>query len=184
MVSLFSLWLPVLVSAVVVFIASSVIHMMFTYHKNDFKKLPDEDGVMNALRPLNIPRGDYMMPFCGTAKAMQEPEKVEKMNNGPVAVLTVFENGIPKMGKILVQWFIYNIFVSIFAAYIAVHALSADSNYLSVFRIVGTAAFIGYALALWQGYIWHKKSLRYVILSSIDGLIYALLTAGVFGWLW
>ena len=184
MVSLFSLWLPIIISAIVVFIASSVIHMMFTYHKNDLQKLPNEDGVMDALRPLNIPQGDYMMPYCGSAKAMQEPEKIEKMNNGPVALLTVLESGTPKMGENLLQWFIYILFVSIFAAYIAIHSLSVDSNYLSVFRIVSTTAFIGYTFALWQGYIWYKKSLRYVIFSSIDGLIYALLTAGVFGWLW
>jgi len=184
MASIFSLWLPILISAAVVFIASSVIHMMFTYHKNDLQKLPDEDGVMDALRKLNIPQGDYMMPYCGSAKAMQEPEKIEKMNSGPVALLTVLESGTPKMGKNLAQWFVYILVVTIFAAYIASHALTADANYLAVFRFIGCITFIGYALALWQGYIWYKKSLRYVLFSSLDGLIYACLTAGVFGWLW
>ena len=183
MALLFSLWLPILVSAVVVFIASSVIHMVFTYHKNDLQKLPDEEGAMNALRPLNIPQGDYVMPYCGTSKGMKDPEMIEKWDKGPVALLTVLENGMPKMGKSLVQWFIYILVVSIFAAYIASHALPADAAYLAVFRFVGCTAFIGYSLALWQGYIWYKKSLRYVITSSFDGLIYALLTAGVFGWL-
>lgn len=184
MVSLFSLWLPILVSAVVVFVASSVIHMMFTYHKNDLQKLPDEDGTMDALRPLNIPQGDYYMPFCGTAKAMKDPVLVEKMEKGPIALITVFEKGTPKMGKQLVQWFIYILVVSIFAAYIASHALTTEATYLAVFRFVGCTAFIGYTLAIWQSYIWWKKSLRYVLTSTIDGLIYGLLTAGVFGWLW
>ncbi len=179
-----SLWFPILVSAVVVFLASSVIHMMFTYHKKDLKKLPDEESVMNALRPFNIPAGEYQMPYCGTAKAMKDPATIEKFNKGPVAVLAVWGNGMPQMGKNLIQWFIYIIVVSVFSAYIAVHTLSADSNYLAVFRIVGTTAFIGYALGIWQSYIWWKKSLRYAIFSSLDGLIYACLTAGVFGWLW
>ncbi len=184
MVSLFSLWLPILVSAIVVFLASSVIHMVFTYHKNDLQKLPDEEGTMDALRPLNLPQGDYYMPFCGTAKDMKDPVLVEKMGKGPVALITVFENGMPKMGKQLFQWFIYILVVSIFAAYIASHALTTESSYLAVFRFVGCTAFIGYSLALWQNFIWWKKSLRYVIFSSLDGLIYACLTAGVFGWLW
>ena len=183
MALLFSLWLPILVSAVVVFIASSVIHMVFTYHKNDLQKLPDEEGAMNALRLLDIPQGDYVMPYCGTSKGMKEPEMIEKWDKGPVAILTVLESGMPKMGKSLVQWFIYILVVSIFAAYIASHSLTSEDTYLAVFRIVGSVAFMGYSLAFWQSYIWFKKSFRYVFLSSIDGLIYALLTAGVFGWL-
>jgi len=179
-----TLWLPILVSAAVVFVASSVIHMMFTYHKNDLQKLPDEEATLNALRPLNIPTGDYAMPFCGTSKAMKDPATVEKFDKGPVAMLTVWENGMPKMGKSLVQWFIYCIVVSIFAAYIASHALPEGGSYLEIFRFVGCTAFIGYALATWQGFVWWKKSLRYTLVATFDGLIYGLLTAGVFGWLW
>jgi len=184
MASLFSLWLPILVSAVVVFIASSIIHMMFTYHKNDLQKLPNEDDVLDALRPFNVPEGEYSMPYCGTAKGMKDPTTVEKFDKGPVAVLAVWGNGMPKMGKNLIQWFIYIIVVSIFAAYIASHALNADAVYLEVFRFVGCTAFIGYAVGNWQSYIWWRKSLRYALFSSLDGLIYACLTAGVFGWLW
>ena len=50
MVPLTSLWLPILLSAVVVFAASSIIHMVLPYHRNDFKKLPDEEGFLAALR--------------------------------------------------------------------------------------------------------------------------------------
>jgi len=184
MTFLTALWLPILVSAVVVFAASSIIHMMFTYHKKDFQKLPDEDGAMNALRPLNIAPGSYSFPFCGTAKNMKDPAIIEKMEKGPIAMLNVFENGMPKMGGILVKWFIYCLVVSIFAAYIASHALPAGGTYLQIFRFVGCTAFIGYALATWQGFIWFGYSFRYVFLSTFDGLIYGLLTAGVFGWLW
>ncbi|PJA98720.1 MAG: hypothetical protein CO128_05820 [Ignavibacteriales bacterium CG_4_9_14_3_um_filter_30_11] len=184
MAFLSALWLPILVSAAVVFLASSVIHMMFTYHKNDFQKLQDENEVMNTLRSLNISPGSYHFPFCGTSKEMKEPAQVEKMNNGPVGMLTVFENGMPKMGKYLFQWFLFCIVVSIFAAYIAFHALPVGGSYLEIFRFVGCTAFIGYSLAVWQGYIWLKKSFRYVFFSTFDGLIYGLLTAGVFGWLW
>ena len=61
MVSIISLWLPILLSAVAVFIASSVIHMVFKYHNSDFKKMPAEDEVMAALRPFDIPPGEYVV---------------------------------------------------------------------------------------------------------------------------
>ena len=184
MVSLISLWLPIVVSAVVVFIVSSIIHTALQYHKKDFNKLPDEDGVMDALRSFNIPPGDYAMPFAGSAKTMKSPEYIEKVNKGPVAFMTIFPSGMPSMGKSLFLWFIYILIVSIFAAYIASHALTVEANYLSVFRFIGATAFMGYAFALWQVAIWFKRSWRYTIISTIDGFIYSLLTAGVFGWLW
>ena len=74
--------------------------------------------------------------------------------------------------------------VGFFAAYVAGHALPAGAYYLRVFQIVGVTTFVGYALALWQQSIWYGRSWGTTLRTSIDGLVYALLTAGVFGWLW
>ncbi len=38
MVSLMSLWIPILVSAVIVFVLSSIIHMVLPYHRTDLRK--------------------------------------------------------------------------------------------------------------------------------------------------
>jgi hypothetical protein len=184
MVPVVSLWLPILLSAVVVFVASSAIHMFLPYHRNDVKKVPDEDGVMDALRNFNIPPGDYMMPRAVSSKEMKDPAFIEKMSKGPVAVFTVMPSGPLAMGKSLVQWFIYSVVVSIFAAYIAGRALGPGTEYLAVSRFAGATAFLGYALALWQNSIWWRRAWSTTIKSTIDGLVYALLTAGVFGWLW
>jgi len=183
-ITLIDLWLPILVSAVAVFIVSSIIHMFLGYHANDFKQLPKEDEAMNALRPLDIPPGDYMMPRAGSMKEMGSPEYLEKTNQGPVAMMTVMPNGCPSMTDSLVMWFFYSILVSIFAAYICVHAVGANAHYLEVFRFVGAAALMGYSMALLQNSIWYKKDWCATLKSAFDGLIYALVTAGVFGWLW
>ena len=74
--------------------------------------------------------------------------------------------------------------VSIFAGYVAGAALPPGSPYLSVFRFVGTVAFVGYCLASWQSSIWYKRSWATNLRLTVDGLIYGLLTAGTFGWLW
>jgi hypothetical protein len=184
MVSIISLWLPILLSAVTVFILSSIIHMVLKYHNNDFKALPSEEPVMDDLRKHNIPPGEYHFPHAKDMKEMGSPEYIEKMKKGPVAMMTVLENAPPKMGGQLTLWFLYSIIVGIFAAYIAGNALPAGSHYLAVFRFAGCTAFVGYSLALLQNSIWYKRNWGATLKSMFDGLIYALFTAGIFGWLW
>lgn len=184
MVPLLSLWLPILLAAVLVFIVSSLIHTVFGYHKNDYRRLPNEDAVMTALRPLDLPTGDFIMPWAGTAAAMKDPAYTKKRQAGPVAMMTVMPRGSISMGGQLALWFAYTVVVGIFAAYLTGRALGPGAPYLEVFRFAGTTAFMGYSLALLQASIWYRRSWRATLLSMLDGLIYGLLTAGVFGWLW
>lgn len=184
MVSIISLWLPILLSAAIVFVVSSLIHMLLPYHRSDFGKVPSEDEVMEALRKFNIPPGDYVIPRAGSPEVMRSPEFTAKVTKGPVAFMTVMKSGKPSMAGNLVQWFIYCMVVGIFAAYIAGRALGPEAHYLEVFRFAGCTAFVGYALALLQNSIWYKRNWSATLKSMFDGLIYALLTAGTFGWLW
>lgn len=184
MVPLMSLLIPILLSAVIVFVASSIIHMVLPYHRGDFDKVPSEDEVRDALRSFDIPPGDYVIPCAGNSKEMGSPEFIEKSTRGPVAFLTVLPSGPPSMGGSLAQWFVYCVVVGVFAAYIAGHAVQAGEDYLSVFRYVGATAFLGYSLALVQVSIWYKRNWSTTLKSMFDGLVYALLTAGTFGWLW
>jgi len=184
MTGLSALWLPILVSAVFVFIVSSVIHMALPWHKDEYPKVPDEDKLRNALKPLNVPPGDYMVPRAATTDEMKSPEFTEKLTQGPVLILTVLPNGPWQMGRNLSLWFIYSVIVSVFAAYVAGRALGPGSEYLAVFRFTGATAFVGYALALWQMWVWYHRSLKTTVKATVDGLVYALVTAGAFGWLW
>jgi hypothetical protein len=183
-VSIASLWLPILLSAVAVFVVSSLIHMATPWHKGDYRPLPKEDEVMAALRKFDIPPGDYMVPCAGSMKAFKEPAFMEKMKAGPRAVVTFFPLGDVKMGAQLAQWFLYSILIGITAAYISGRALGPGAHYVKVFRFAGATAFYGYSLALLQNSIWYKKSWGTTLRSCFDGLIYGLLTAGFFGWLW
>ncbi len=184
MISLFALWLPILLSAVAVFIASSLIHMVFKYHNKDFIALPDEKGVMDALRPFNIPPGNYHYPRAETMKEYGSPEFVKKCEAGPLGFLTVLPSGQINMGPQLLQWFVYSIVVSIFAAYIARLTLGPGTEYIVVSRVTGAVAFCGYGLGLFQNSIWHKRSWSSTLKFIFDGLVYGLLTGGFFGWLW
>lgn len=184
MVAIMSLWIPILLSAVIVFMVSSIIHILLPYHRTDFGKVPSEDEVMEALRKFSIPPGNYVIPCAGSPKVMRSPEFIEKATRGPVAFMTVLQSGPPSMGGSLIQWFIYCVVVGMFAAYIAGRALGPDAQYMAVFRFAGCTAFIGYAMALLQNSIWYKRNWSATLKSMLDGLIYALVTAGTFGWLW
>jgi hypothetical protein len=184
MVSLYALWLPILLAAVFVFIASSVIHMASPWHRSDYPKLPNEDAVMNALRPFALPPGDYMVPRAGSMAVLRSPEFQETLKRGPVMIVTVLPNGMMSMARNLSMWFAYCCVVGVFAAYVAGSALPPGAHYLEVFRLAGTTAFVGYALALWQMSVWYRRAWSSTIKATIDGLVYGLLTAGTLAWLW
>jgi hypothetical protein len=184
MVPITSLLVPVLVAAVLVFLTSSVIHMLLPWHKGDLKRFADEDAVADALRRFSIPPGDYLLPCPTSASSLKDPAFIDRMTKGPVAVVTVRPNGPPAMGAQLGLWFVYAVIVGVFAAYIAGRALGPGAHYLQVFRFAGCSAFMGYSLALMQNSIWWSRNWGMTLKTMIDGLVYALLTAGTFGWLW
>ncbi len=184
MIGLASLWLPILLSAVFVFIASSLIHMVAGWHKSDYPKLANEEQVRAALKPLAIPPGDYCIPRPASREDMRSPAFAEKMKEGPVMVLTVRPSGSMGMGRNLTLWFLYCIAVSVCAAYIAGRALGPGAPPRGVFRFAGATAFLAYAAALWQLSIWYWRSWSITIKATLDGLIYAVVTAATFVWMW
>jgi hypothetical protein len=181
MVPLTALWMPIVLSAVIVFVASAIMHMMLPYHKSDYRKLPDEEAARAALR--GVPPGLYMTPHC-THEQMKAPETKEKFKQGPNTIITVMPAGDVKMGKFLAVWFVFLLIVNFFVAYLAAHTMPAGTHYLQVFRVVGTAAFLAFGLANMANGIWKSMPWSFVAKEMVDGLIYGLLAAGTFGWLW
>jgi hypothetical protein len=184
MTVLHTLWLPILLSSVFVFIASSVIHMALPWHKGDYPGMPEQDQVMDALRPFAIPPGDYMVPRCTSHADMKTPEFQEKMKRGPVMVVTVLPNGMFRMGRSMSLWFLYVFAVSALVGFGALHALPVGSGCHKVFHSVGVTSFLAYAAAVWPASIWYRRAWSMAFKDTLDGLIYAGLTAGTFGWLW
>ncbi len=183
MVSLTALWLPILLSAVIVFVASSIIHMVLPYHRSDYQKLPDEDKLLATLRAAGLKRGLYVFPYC-TLKEMKSPAVIEKYRQGPVGMMTVFPSGPPVLPKFLSMWFGYCLIISFFVAYLTGRTVAPGVQYLAVFRVAGTAAFLAYGLGHLSNGIWKGQPWIVTIKEVVDGLVYGLLTAGTFGWLW
>ena len=183
MVPLTALWLPILLSAIVVFVASSIMHMVLPYHRGDYKQLPDEDKLLAALRGAGLKRGLYIFPFC-KQKEMKSPAMVEKYKQGPVGMMTVFPSGPPVMPKFLAMWFVYCLLIGFFVAFVAALTLAPGAHHHVVFHVVLIAAFLGYGLGHLSNGIWAGQPWGVTIKHVIDGLVYALLTAFTFGWLW
>ena len=184
MVSLMELWLPILVSAVLVFVVSSIIHMVLQTHKDDCRRLPGEEKMLTELRAQGIPRGHYAFPHPGSMKNMCSPEMLEKYREGPVGYLIVMPNGPPAIGKNLVQWFLHSIAVGVLVAYVAGVAIPRGSDFMIVFRVAGTAGILGYAMghlvdSIWMGHPWSNT-----IKHFLDGVVYGLVTGAAFALLW
>ncbi|HEX2218219.1 MAG TPA: hypothetical protein VHG35_05405 [Gemmatimonadales bacterium] len=179
-----ALWLPIVLSAVLVFIVSAIVHMVLKYHNRDYRKLPNEDAVRAALRAGNPEPRQYVIPYAAEMKEMESPEMKQKYLEGPIGVLNLRRPGPPTMGPMLVQWFLFTLMVSLFVGYVAAHAIAPGVPYLEVFRIVGAVAFLAYAAGQIPASIWMGKPWSVTAKDVFDGLLYGLVTAGTFGWLW
>ncbi|MEZ6002751.1 MAG: hypothetical protein R3F17_09155 [Planctomycetota bacterium] len=184
MSELLQLWLPILLSALAVFIASSILHMVIPIHANDNRKLPNENEVLPVLGKGNLAPGTYMFPHCGDMKNMGTDEMIEKYQRGPVGFVTIMPTGTPNIGKSLLQWFVFTITVSVFCAYVGTFTLAHGADYMRVFRLIGTVAFLGYGWGVITESIWKGQPWSVTMKFMFDGLVYALVTAGVFGSMW
>ena len=175
------LWLPILVSAVICWVASALIWTALKYHNSDYKKTGDEDAVRAALRG-NAP-GYYLLPYCLDQKELKNPEVKQKYEDGPLAYITMLPNGVPAMGSKLVSMLVYFLLIGVLCAYLVTRTLPADADYLSVFRVAGFVAFVANSFAVIPESIWFGRPWSISVKNAIDALIYGLLTGGVFGWL-
>lgn len=181
-VALASLWLPIVLSAVTVFIVSSLIWMVVQWHNADWQKLPDEEKARDALR--GTPPGEYSLPHAADGRARQDETWQKKYKEGPVAMLVVLPHGEVAMARQLASWLIFTLVISTLIAYVAGTTLPAGTDYLKVFQLVSTVGTLAYAGNAATGSIWFGHGWGRTAKDIVDGLIYGLLTAGIFGWLW
>jgi hypothetical protein len=179
-----ALWQPIVLSAVLVFILSAIIHMVLKYHNSDYRRLPNEDTVRGAVRGGNPEPGQYIFPHAGDMKNMGSPEMRQKFSEGPVGVLYLKRPGPPTMGPALAQWFLFTLGVSLLVAYVAARTIAPGTEYLDVFCTVAAVSFLAYAAGVLPASIWMGKPWAVTTKEMFDGLLYALVTAGAFGWLW
>jgi len=184
MATISMLWLPILLAAAFVFVASSVVHMVLPIHAGDYQKLPNEDLVRQALRDAEVKPGQYMYPGCDSMKEYASEELQKKFAEGPVGVMIVRPDGMPNMGKSLLQWFVVCVLVSLVTAHLATFACEAGAAGGRVFHVTALVALMGYCGGCALDSIWKGVSWAVTGKFLFDGLLYALVTGGTFAWLW
>lgn len=184
MVSLAQLWMPILLAAVAVFIASSLIHMVFKWHNPDYRKLANEDEVRAAIRASSPGPGQYMIPHCVGPDDMKNPGMEQKWKEGPIGFLMLRPAGMPNMASYLGQWFVVTLLVSLAAGYLASRTVPAGASFLAVCRVVGAATFLAYAFGGPINAIWAAKPWVSAAKEVLDAAIYATASACAFAWLW
>ena len=179
-----SLWLQVILATVAVFVLSSIAHMVIGHHKRDYKALPNEDAVAEALRKASPVPGVYMIPSCPDMSKMKDPATVKKYTDGPVGLVTLMRNKPPNLGRHLVQWFVFCFLVSFTAAYVARKSLVPGEPALTVMRVTGTVAFAGYAYGYFQDSIWKGIPWSNSLRGVADSVAYAIVTGLIFRLMW
>ena len=181
MTPVYDLWLPVLVSAVLVVSMSFVLHRLLNYHLRDYDRLANEDEVLDALERLGVPPGNYPMPLPTTRREMTSPAFMTKRERGPVwlNVMRPFS-----MRKVLLEWFAYALAAGLLTAYLTARTHDPGAEPGEVAHFAGMTAFVGHSLALWQRSIWYQTKWSRTVRSTFDGLVYGVLTGLTFGWLW
>ncbi|RMH26081.1 MAG: hypothetical protein D6693_07735 [Planctomycetota bacterium] len=178
------LWIPILVSAVAAWIVQAIVWTVMPHRKKEWRKVGDDDAFKAAIRGFNLEPGYYMFPWCDDPSKAKDAEFHKKMNEPPLGTLHLWA-GRRSMGACMAWSFVFNLAASVSVAYLAWEALERPGvDYLKVFQITGAAAFLAYTFALIPGGIWFGKPIKSMAYDVADGLAVALLTGGIFGWLW
>ena len=183
--ALLSLWLPILLSAVVVFVISSLVHMVLKWHASDYSALANEDAVRDAIRAGNPAPGRYVVPHCTDMKDMGSEAMLKKYQEGPVGHVTLLPNGAPNMGKYLGQWFLWSLAIAVVAAYLTTQLFGLDHGHArAAAKLVFAVSFIAHGFgtvseSIWGGRPW-SQSAKYLL----DAALYAGGSGLVFYWLW
>jgi hypothetical protein len=184
MSTLAQLWMPILVTAILVFLASSLIHMVFKWHNSEYRKLANEDEVMAAVRAGAPTPGQYVMPHCADMKLMRDEAMQRKFRDGPVGLLTLRRNGAPHVGGSLLRWFVFVLAVAAIAGVVAAQAVGLPGNNRAGGHLVGMISLLTYAGGSVQNGIWMGRPWTAVAKDLLDSLIYATISALTFMWLW
>jgi hypothetical protein len=183
MLALSHLWLPIIVSAIAVFVVSALLHMLFTYHNSDYRPFTNEDEVRAAITKGGATPGQYILPYA-VAMGAKDPAVQQKMREGPTGFVLLRKPSGPEMGPFLAQWFVLTLVVSCLVAYVAALVLAPGAGHMMVFRVVSAVAFLAYAGSQAQEAIWRAVPWSSVIKTILDGLIFGLVTGGLFAVMW
>lgn len=183
MLFLSAVWLPIVVSAVLVFVASAVVHMFMPYHQTEFSPAPNAGAIQAALR--DAAPGMYGFPMAPEPKERMKPEWMKKWADGPSGWVTVVPRGPMSMPRAMGLSFVVNLVVALLVGWLAWRAFTHGPPTTSqAFRFTGVATFMAYGLSAAYESIWFGRPWRSWFFVLVDSALFGLVTGGAFAWLW
>ncbi len=179
-----AIWIPIVLSAVAVFVASFIVWTLLPHHKADWSGIPGQDQIQKLMRDHNVGPGQYAIPYAPDPKDLQDPDVKKGFDQGPVGFFYVQNPGVPAMGGRILAMFIFQLVVSLTVGYLASRTLAVGTDYRQVFRFTSTIAFLAYGASSVQDMVWFGHSRAHTFKVLLDALAYGLITGGFFGWLW
>jgi len=184
MATLISLWLPILLSAVVVFVVSSLIHMVFKWHASDYRGFGNEEEVRASVRAKQPSPGLYAVPYCDDVAKMGSAEMLRKYEEGPVCQVLIGPKGVPNMGKTLGLWFLWALVISLVAAFLTVRFVGvAPGQALVVAQSVASITFVAHGFGTVCESIWMLRPWSTSAKNLMDAALYSVGSGLVFYWL-
>ena len=179
---LIQLWLPILLTTVGIWMASTIIWTVMPHHAKDFSPVPNEDAFLSALKGLTLPQGSYQFPHCGSHKNSRDPEFQRKWKEGPAGTINVMK--CDGMGKNIILTVVVQLLASTITAYLGSLVLARGLDFMPVFRFFATAGVLTWCFASLPNQIWFGASRNVKVACVIDGVIYAAITGAIFAALW
>ncbi len=190
---LMELWVPALISGVACTAVAAISWLVLPFHQKSWKRLPAEPAVLDAMRGSMAPRpGQYPLPYS-IGQDLNRPDMRAALEHGPVGYLFITRNGPPSTALNLVLMFLFFTATSVLTAWISWHAFipqigTAHQPYNLPFahiaKTVGAISAMAYGFGAFQQSVWFGRPWSSFFLQIVDALMYAAVTAFVFGWLW
>lgn len=182
MTFLISLWLPIVVTTAVLFIASFLAWVVLPHHKPDYKRWPDEDALMRFVSESGAAPGEYLFPLIDQ-KDLKEDWAMGRYDRGPWGMVNVWP-AKPNMAANMIKTVLFFLVVTVLVGYVGQAALPAGAAFGEVFRVVGVTAMLAHTTGGMCREIWFTRPLRAKIMDALDGIVFGLLTGLVFALLW
>lgn len=176
--SVFELWLPIVIGGFLVHVASFLAWVVLPHHKPEWRKLDAEDDLIDLIDSKNIPTGQYIFPFAMGPEAETEEHKQKAAKCRGMLVLWPH---VPSMGVNISLTLAYFLAVTFVIGYLASLALAPGAKAMDVFQVAFTAAFLTHVAGGLQQVIWFRRK---VLMEVLDGLAYSIITGLAFALMW
>lgn len=178
--SVTELWLPILLAGVATHIASTIAWTVLPHHKPEWKGLgDDEDGLQDWIAGREIPAGQYLFPFASGMKEA-DCDAIKEKQQKCRGMLLLYQRPV-NMGAAIGKTLAFFLVAAFMIGYLAAFSVPSGASFWHVFRFVSTAGILTHCFARFPHVFWFPEK---IAMSLLDGVVYSLITAGVFAALW